>query len=533
MGNKVNSIGLIGLGMVAGIAASLQFSAIAQKVTGAPLPLEELRQLSDVFGLIKSDYVEDVDDKKLLTEAISGMVSSLDPHSVYLDKKAFREMRETVAGKFVGIGIEVGMEDGYIKVVSPIEDSPAFKAGIKAGDLITRIDGTAIKGLTLDEAVKKMRGEPHSKVTLNITRKDEDKPITLTIAREEIRVQSVKAKIIEPGYAWLRIAQFQEPTVEDMARKLNALYAQDPHIQGLVLDLRNDPGGVVPGAIGVSAAFLPKDAVIVSTNGQLIDSKQTFYGRREFYAPRGSSDPLAKLPAALKDVPMVVLVNAGSASASEIVAGALQDYKRAIIMGSQTFGKGSVQTLRQLTADTAVKLTTARYYTPHNRSIQAKGIVPDMLVDETPEGDGLNSLRVRESDLHKHLGNDLEGAADTGQAAGAAKRDELEEQQRIVALAKKQKPFEFGSKDDFQLVQALNHFKGLPVKLSNAKASALAGSEVGEIKSDSKAGVNSDAKLESAPALAPAARPAKSEKKMRKPAAPAASAPAPVPAPAQ
>ena len=532
MGNKVKSIGLIGLGMVAGITASLQFSAIAQKVTGAPLPLEELRQLSDVFGLIKSDYVEDVDGKKLLTEAISGMVSSLDPHSVYLDKRAFREMRETVAGKFVGIGIEVGLEDGYIKVVSPIEDSPAFKAGIKAGDLITRIDGTAIKGLTLDEAVKKMRGEPHSKVTLSITRKDEDKPITLTIAREEIRVQSVKARIIEPGYAWLRIAQFQEPTVEDMVRKLNALYAQDPHIKGLVLDLRNDPGGVVPGAIGVSAAFLPKDAVIVSTNGQLIDSKQTFYGRREFYAPHGGSDPLARLPAALKDVPMVVLVNAGSASASEIVAGALQDYKRAIIMGGQTFGKGSVQTLRQLTADTAVKLTTARYYTPHNRSIQAKGIVPDMLVDETPDGDGVNSLRVRESDLQKHLGNDKDGTPDDGQAGGGAKRDELEEQQRIVALARKQKPVEFGSKDDFQLTQALNHFKGLPVKLSSTKATTLAGSEVGEIKSDSKAGVNNDAKLETAPALAPAAKPAKQEKKMRKPAAPAASAPAPVPVPA-
>ena len=525
MGNKVKSIGLIGLGMVAGVTASLQFSAVAQKVTGAPLPLEELRQLSDVFGLIKSDYVEEVDDKKLLTEAISGMVASLDPHSVYLDKKAFREMRETVAGRFVGIGIEVGMEDGYIKVVSPIEDSPAFKAGIKAGDLITRIDGTPIKGVTLDEAVNKMRGEPHSKVTLNITRKDQDKPITLTIEREEIRVQSVKARMIEPGYAWLRIAQFQEPTVEDMAKKLSALYAQDPHIKGLVLDLRNDPGGVVPGAIGVSAAFLPKDAVIVSTNGQLLDSKQTFYGRREFYAPRGGSDPLAKLPAGLKEVPMVVLVNTGSASASEIVAGALQDYKRAIIMGSQTFGKGSVQTLRQLSADTAVKLTTARYYTPHNRSIQAKGIVPDMLVDETADGDGLNSLRVREADLQKHLGNDTDAGADAEQAARAAKRDELEEQQRVVALARKQKPVDFGSGDDFQLMQALNYFKGLPVKLSNAKATELAGSDVGEIKSDSKAG-DADAKPETAPALAKPNKPAR-KAPMRKSAVPPAAASAP------
>ena len=461
MGNKVKSLGLIGLGMAAGIAATMQFSAVAQRL-GSPLPLEEMRALTEVFGLIKSDYVEPVEDKKLLTEAISGMVASLDPHSVYLDKKAFREMRETVAGRFVGIGIEVGMEDGYIKVVSPIEDSPAFKAGIKAGDLITRIDGAAIKGLSLDEAVKKMRGEPRSKVNVTILRKDSDKPIAMAIVREEIRMHSVKGKIIEPGYAWLRISQFQEPTVDDMAKKLTALAAQEPHMKGLVLDLRNDPGGVVPGAIGVAAAFLPKDAVIVSTNGQLLDSKQTFYGRREFYAPRGNNDPLAKLPAVYKDVPMVVLVNAGSASASEIVAGALQDYQRATIMGTQTFGKGSVQTLRQLSADTAVKLTTARYYTPHNRSIQARGILPDLVVEETADGDGLNSLRVREADLQKHLGNDLD--EDAGKAN--AKRDELEEEQRALALAKKQKPVEFGSKDDFQLNQALNHFKGLPVKLS-------------------------------------------------------------------
>jgi carboxyl-terminal processing protease len=261
-------------------------------------------------------------------------------------------------------------------------------------------------------------------------------------------------------------------------------------MKGLVLDLRNDPGGVVPGAIGVAAAFLPKDAVIVSTNGQLLDSKQTFYGRREFYALRGNNDPLAKLPAFYKDVPMVVLVNAGSASASEIVAGALQDYKRAIIMGSQTFGKGSVQTLRQLTADTAVKLTTARYYTPHNRSIQARGILPDLAVDETAEGDGLNSLRVREADLQKHLGNDLD--ADAGTAP--VKRDELEEEQRALALSKKQKPVEFGSKDDFQLTQALNHFKGLSVKLSKAEARESAGNDVGETQSDTKTTTKKPAK---------------------------------------
>jgi carboxyl-terminal processing protease len=467
MGNKFKNFGLIGLGMVAGVAASLQFSAVAQKATAMPLPLEELRQLSDVFGLIKSDYVEDVDEKKLVTEAISGMVASLDPHSVYLDKKAFKEMRESMLGKFVGIGIEVGIEDGYVKVVSPIEDSPAFKAGIKAGDLITRLDNTPIRGLSLDEAIKKMRGEPHSKIVLTLSRKGEDKPLIVPIVREEIRVQSVKARMIEPGYAWLRVSQFQEPTVDDMARKLGKLYEQNPGIKGLVLDLRNDPGGVVPGAIGVSAAFLPKDAVVVSTNGQLADSKQTFYARPEYYSGRANSDPLAKLPAALKTVPLVVLVNSGSASASEIVAGALQDYKRAVVMGTQTFGKGSVQTLRQLTADTAVKLTTARYYTPHGRSIQARGIVPDMLVDETAEGDGLNSMRLREADLVKHLNN--KDDKELPSAVPQPLHDELEEEQRLLALSRTRKPVEFGSKDDFQLAQALNHFKGLPVQLSKTE----------------------------------------------------------------
>ena len=464
-GDRVRTIGLVAFGVVAGVALSLQFPAVAQKVSGAPLPLDELRQLADVYGLIKSDYVEPVEDKKLLSEAISGMVASLDPHSVYLDKKAYREMRESMQGRFVGLGIEVSMEEGYVKIVSPIEDSPAYRAGIKAGDLITRIDSTPIKGLSLDEAIKKMRGAPGSKVSLTIARKGEDKPLAMALVREEIRVHSVKGKIVEPGYAWLRISQFQELTLDELAQKAGALYAEDPHIKGLVLDLRNDPGGLLPGAIGVSAAFLPKEKAIVSTIGQLPDSNQTFYGRREFYAGRSGVDPLAKMPAGLKTVPMVVLVNTGSASASEIVAGALQDYKRAIIMGSQTFGKGSVQTLRQLSADTAVKLTTARYYTPLGRSIQARGIIPDLLVDENADGDDLNGLRVREADLVKHLGNEADKTVPELLSAGP-KRDELEEEKRVAAALKNRKPLEFGGKDDFQLAQAINHFKGLPVKLS-------------------------------------------------------------------
>jgi len=475
MGSKLKNSGLLGLGAMAGIAVSMQFSALAQKPVEPGMPLAELRQLADVYGLIKTDYVETVDDKKLLTEAISGMVASLDPHSAYLDKKAYRELREGTQGKFVGLGIEIAQSDeGYIKIVAPIEDSPAYRAGIKPGDLITRIDQFAIRGLDIDEAIKKMRGEPHTKVTLTILREHQPEPLAFVITREEIIQKSVKAKIVEPGYAWLRISQFQEPTLDDMAARIVALYKQDPNLKGLVLDLRNDPGGLLQGAIGVSAAFLPKDSEIVSTNGQLPDSKQSFYGRPEFYSLQGDHDSLAKLPAAVKSVPMVVLVNTGSASASEIVAGALQDYKRAAIIGSQTFGKGSVQTIRPLVNDTAVKLTTARYYTPAGRSIQAKGIMPDFLVDENADGDGLNGLRTREADLEKHLSNDRD------KEVARVRRDEAEDELRILAMERKRKPLEYGSADDFQLRQGLNHLKGLPLQLTSNTAPATLAHRAGK-----------------------------------------------------
>jgi carboxyl-terminal processing protease len=457
---KLRNTGLVGLGVIAGVAVSLQFSAMAQKPVDPALPLDQLHQLADVFGLIKSDYVEPVDDKKLLTDAISGMVASLDPHSAYLDKAAYAELREGSEGKFVGIGIEIGeSEDGYIKIVSPIEDSPAYRAGIKAGDLITRLNNIAVKGMSLDDSVKMMRGDPGSKVTLTIARKDQPQPLVFVIAREEIHQKSVKAKMVSPGYGWIRISQFQEPTVDDLAANIADLYKQEPNLKGLVLDLRNDPGGVLQGAIGVASAFLPKDAAIVSTNGQLADSKQTFYGRPEFYELHNEGDALDKLPAALKKVPMVVLVNTGSASASEIVAGALQDYQRAIVIGTQTFGKGSVQTIRQLSADTAVKLTTARYYTPKGRSIQAKGIVPDYLVDEYADSDGLNALRTREADLDKHLIND------TDKQEVKSGHDDLEDELRIAAEEKKRQPLEYGGKDDYQLAQAMNYLQGRPVQV--------------------------------------------------------------------
>jgi carboxyl-terminal processing protease len=467
MGSRLKNSGLIGLGAIAGVAISMQFSALAQKPVESSMPLEELRQLADVYGLIRSDYVEPVGERKLLTEAISGMVASLDPHSAYLDPKAYRELLEGTEGKFVGLGIEIAQSDeGYVEIVAPIEDSPAWRAGIKAGDLITRVDAFAVQGLGLDEAIKRMRGEPHTKVTLTVLRKSAPKPLAFTIVREEIVQKSVKGKLVEPGYAWLRISQFQEPTVDDLVAKLGALYRQDPNLKGLVLDLRNDPGGLLQGAVGVAAAFLPPNSEIVSTNGQLAESKQRFYGRPQDYMLRSGTDPLAALPAAFKRVPMVVLVNTGSASASEIVAGALQDYKRAAVIGSPTFGKGSVQTIRPIGKKAAVKLTTARYYTPAGRSIQARGIVPDFPVDENADDDGLNALRMREADLEHHLSNDRD------KEAAAARDDVLEEQMRVMAQDRLRQPLEYGSGADFQLAQALKHLKGQPVQLSKRAGAA-------------------------------------------------------------
>ncbi|MBQ0957338.1 S41 family peptidase [Ideonella sp. 4Y11] len=464
MGTSLKVAGWLALGAVAGALTTIQLQAIARSSVG-PLPLEEMQQLAAVFGMVKNDYVEPVDEKKLITDAIGGMVAGLDPHSQYFDKKTFKEFREGTTGKFVGVGIEIGAEDGLVKVVSPIEGSPAFRAGIKSGDLITRIDDTPVKGLSIDQAVKRMRGEPATKVTLTIFRKTESRSFPVTITREEIHVQSVRAKLIEPGYAWLRVSQFQDRTVDDFARKLEELYKQDPAIKGMVLDLRNDPGGLLEGAVAVAAAFLPNDAVVVSTNGQIADAKATFRANPDNYVRRGGPDPLRKLPAALKKVPLVVLVNEGSASASEIVAGALQDHKRALVMGGQTFGKGSVQTVRQLSADTALKITTARYYTPSGRSIQAKGIVPDVWLDETAEGNVFAALRMREADLEKHLGGPDEKKDEAREKAREEARQKLEEQLAKSKDAVKPLP-EFGSAEDFPLLQALNQLKGKPVLVS-------------------------------------------------------------------
>jgi carboxyl-terminal processing protease len=468
MSHKLKIAGWISVGALAGALTTVSLQTVARGSL-APLPLEELQQLAAVFGMIKSDYVEPVDERKLISDAISGMVASLDPHSQYFDKKSFKEFREGTSGRFVGVGIEISQEDGLVKVVSPIEGSPAYRAGLKPNDLITKIDDSVVKGLSLSEAVKKMRGEPNTKVTLTIFRKDENRTFPVTITREEIKTQSVKGKVVEPGFAWIRLSQFQERTVDDFVRKVDEIYKAEPNLKGMVLDLRNDPGGLLDAAVAISAAFLPENVTVVSTNGQLPESKFVYKAAPEFYQRRAGADPLRRLPAALKTVPLVVLVNEGSASASEIVAGALQDHHRGTVLGSQTFGKGSVQTVRPLGPDTGLKLTTARYYTPSGKSIQARGIVPDVLVDETAEGNLFSMLRTREADLEKHLssgqGPEVKDPAMEKLREDARKRAE-EEARKPVS---ERKMPELGTDKDFQLVQALNQLKGRPVLVSKTQ----------------------------------------------------------------
>ncbi|HEX8962857.1 MAG TPA: S41 family peptidase [Rhodocyclaceae bacterium] len=467
MRSKFQQVGLVFIGLVAGVLLSLNFSAIAQKDSPNPLPVEELRSFADVFNAIKQGYVEPIDDKKLITYAISGMLSNLDPHSAYLDPEAFKDLQVSTQGEFGGLGIEVGMEDGFVKVVSPIEDTPADRAGVKAGDLIIKLDETPVKGMTLNDAVKRMRGKPKTPLKLTIVRKGETKPIELTIVRDKIKVQSVKSKMIEPGYGYLRITQFQEETVPDVAKQLDKLFLaaekgngkdKGPGLKGLVLDLRNDPGGLLHSAIGVSAAFLPAKSLVVSTDGRTEDAKRKYLASTDDYQ-RGQKDDLLKtLPAAAKTVPLVVLVNGGSASASEIVAGALQDHQRAVVMGTQTFGKGSVQTILPLPGNTAIKLTTARYYTPSGRSIQAKGITPDVVVEESANGD--TRERIREADLERHLDNDKDQSAGKetkpphAKANGKGKGGKEEEEEAPKAPA-----FEVAGKNDYQLGQAVNLLK--------------------------------------------------------------------------
>jgi carboxyl-terminal processing protease len=456
-------MGYVAVGILVGVMISLNYSAVAQRAGLSALPVEEMRAFTDVFEAIKRNYVEPVEDKKLFAEAINGMLTGLDPHSAYLDQDAFREMQVGTQGEFGGLGIEVGMEDGFVKVVAPIDDTPAARAGLKSGDLIIKLDDTAVKGMSLNDAVKRMRGKPNTKITLTVVRKGEPGPFPVTLTRAVIKIQSVKSKLIEPDYGYVRISQFQEHTGELLVKSLDGLYKQNQKpLKGLVLDLRNDPGGLLNGAVAVSAAFLPQNALVVYTDGRTDDAKMKLTASGEHYLRgRTREDYLQKLPGEVKNVPIVVLVNGGSASASEIVAGALQDHKRAAILGTQTFGKGSVQTIMPLGNSTAIKLTTARYYTPSGRSIQAKGITPDFVVED-PFNPSEQATRMREADLGRHLSND-NAESGTKPAPKSADSEAPEAQPKPRPKPRPLEPGELVSKDDFQVNQALNHLKGQPV----------------------------------------------------------------------
>ena len=460
MSGKLKQFSLIAFGAVFGAALTLNYSAVAEREP-EPLPIEDLRAFTEIYGKIKSDYVEPVEDKKLITEAINGMLSGLDPHSSYLDAEAFKELQVGTQGEFGGLGIEVGMEDGFVKVVSPIEDTPAYKAGVKSGDLIIKLDDTPVKGMSLNDAVKRMRGKPGTDLTVVIVRKGEAKPLTITLTRAVIKIKSVKSKLAESGFGYVRITQFQEHTGENLVAAFKDLETQNKAaLKGLILDLRNDPGGLLNTAVGVAGAFLKPGDLVVYTDGRTEDAKMRLSNTRENYLHPGEGDYLKGLPAWVKTIPLVVLVNGGSASASEIVAGALQDHKRGLVVGTQSFGKGSVQTILPLNNGTAIKLTTARYFTPNGRSIQAKGIVPDIVVEEgtVTAGEG-NRMELHEADLEKHLANPLDG-----DAVAKSKEDKANDKSADKPkkeLKPKLEPGEVVSKTDYQFNQALILLKGL------------------------------------------------------------------------
>lgn len=424
-------------GLFLGVLLALGQSVFADKTANRAydgIPLEDIRTLSEVFGKIKENYVEKIDDKTLLTNAIRGMLSGLDPHSSFLDLEEFKELTVGTRGEFGGLGIVVGMENGFVKVISPIDDTPAQRAGIKSGDLIIRLDKKPVKGMELDEAVKLMRGKPGEPIDLLVSREGVDKPFTVTVVRDKIRVKSIKHRVLEPGYGYVRITQFQERTGEDLIKALDDLKKKNKKkgLNGLVLDLRNNPGGLLDAAVAVSDAFLT-EGIIVSVRGRHLDNQHSF-----------QATPIDHT----NGVPLVVLVNGGSASASEIVAGALQDHKRAVIMGTQTFGKGSVQSIVKLGNNTALKMTTARYYTPNDRTIQAKGITPDIKIShvEVAVKKGGNQY-IKEADLKGHLMND--------------KNPDVEKKKKSSKKKKADKKEKLLVSKDYPLYEALNLLKGL------------------------------------------------------------------------
>ena len=432
--SRLNSLALT-IALVIGAPLAFAAEPTAQPTAAsdkAPLPLEELRTFAEVMDRIKAAYVEPVDDKTLLENAIKGMLSNLDPHSAYLGPEDFAELQESTSGEFGGLGIEVGSEDGNIKIVSPIDDTPASKAGIQAGDFIVKINGQPTRGLSMTEAVDLMRGKIGQKITLTLVRNG-GTPFDVTLTRANIQIKSVKSQLLEDGYGYLRITQFQVKTGEEVAAALSKLRRDNGNkkLKGIILDLRNNPGGVLQSAVEVVDHFITK-GLIVYTKGRIANSELRFSATGKDLS---------------ENVPLVVLINGGSASASEIVAGALQDQKRGVVMGTTSFGKGSVQTVLPLNNDRALKITTALYFTPNGRSIQAQGIVPDIEVSRAKITREQDTEYYREADLQGHLGNGNGGA------------------DKPTGSSPKAKPMP--QDDDFQLSQALSLLKGLNITRSN------------------------------------------------------------------
>ncbi|MGH8593320.1 MAG: S41 family peptidase [Gammaproteobacteria bacterium] len=430
MKHKMCTLGLLALASIVGLAAiEVDAESGAATESEQDLPWRELRTFTEVFAKVKNDYVEPIKDKQLLENAIRGMLTGLDPHSAYLDPEDYKGLQEGTTGEFGGLGIEVGIENGLVKVIAPIDDTPAQRAGVKPGDVITKLDDTPVKGMALNDAVKHMRGKPGSPITLTIVREGVEKPLEIVITRAVIKVESIKTELLEPNFGYLRISTFQERTAEDLRRALGEIKAENKGpLKGMVLDLRNNPGGILSAAVSVADAFIEK-GLIVYTEGRVEDSQLRFS---------------AKPDDLLSGASMVVLVNGGSASASEIVAGALQDSRRGIIMGSRTFGKGSVQTILPMSNQAALKLTTALYYTPSGRSIQAEGIKPDILLDKVEiavvEDDDPHSLK--EADLSRHLANSKQTIKNGGAQKQARDAESM-------------------ASSDYELYQALNLLKGL------------------------------------------------------------------------
>ncbi|MGB5396060.1 MAG: S41 family peptidase, partial [Gammaproteobacteria bacterium] len=438
MSKQFKTVLILVFGILVGIGASLTGSVLANKTDEASgLPLDQLRNFSDIFSRIKSDYVEDVDDKTLLEHAIRGMLSGLDPHSSYLNPDEYKELRIGTSGQFGGLGIQVGMEDGFVKVISPIDDTPAYHAGLEAGDLIIRLDEQSVKGLTLNDAVKIMRGAPGTDIKLTVVREGKDKPLTFVLTRDIINVKSVKSRLLDPGFGYVRITNFQSKTARDLLSAINDLKKENKaDLKGLVIDLRNNPGGVLNAAADVSDMFI-NEGKLVYTEGRIDNS------HFEFNAKPGD---------VIDGAPIVVLINGGSASASEIVAGALQDHHRAVVMGSKSFGKGSVQTIQELRSGGAVKITTARYFTPSGRSIQGEGITPDIVLEKLKVSmldEEETMARIKEADLSGHLSNPDKSD------------DEIVKSSK--AEAEKNKDAKVLAADDYQLHEALLLLKGLNI----------------------------------------------------------------------